>query len=137
MASRRDILLQQMGITQWVLGRPAVLQGEVAISVPAHVRLLIVSAQPVSADDVMVGDVLSALRLERAAAMLLTPEQYAMLPPEAAHDAWLLGEEITPGAGKGILQTPALQALYDNPGAKRALWRQICHDEHYFFADAG
>ncbi|WP_038930231.1 DNA polymerase III subunit psi, partial [Yersinia pestis] len=31
MASRRDLLLQQLGITQWVLRRPAVLQGEIAI----------------------------------------------------------------------------------------------------------
>lgn len=136
MASRRDILLQQMGITQWVLSRPAALQGEVAVSVPEQVRLLIVSAQPVAADDAVVDDVLRALTLERGAALFLTPDQYAMLPPEAEHDAWLLGEDITPGAGR-VLQTPALPALYDNPGAKRALWRQICHDEHHFFADAG
>ena len=33
MASRRDLLLQQLGITQWVLRRPTALHGEIAVSV--------------------------------------------------------------------------------------------------------
>ncbi len=39
MTSRRDWQLQQLGITQWALRRPTALRGEIAISIPAHVRL--------------------------------------------------------------------------------------------------
>ena len=43
MTSRRDWQLQQLGITQWALRRPTALQGEIAISIPAHVRLVMVA----------------------------------------------------------------------------------------------
>ncbi len=43
MTSRRDWQLQQLGITQWALRRPGALQGEIAISLPAHVRLIVVA----------------------------------------------------------------------------------------------
>lgn len=137
MASRRDVLLQQMGITQWVLGRPTVLQGEVAVNVPEQVRLLLVADRTGGADDGLTGDVLRALMLMPEVTLPLTAEQYAMLPPEAYYDAWLQGEDIVPRPGDRILQTPSLQALRDDSAAKRALWQQICHDEHHFFADAG
>ncbi|RTG44191.1 DNA polymerase III subunit psi, partial [Serratia marcescens] len=50
MASKRDWLLQQLGITQWTLRRPGVLQGEVAVSLPPEARLLVV-AQTLPAPD--------------------------------------------------------------------------------------
>ena len=43
MSSRRDWLLQQMGITQYTLRRPRALQGEIAVTLPAETRLLIVA----------------------------------------------------------------------------------------------
>ena len=43
--SRRDVLLQQMGISQWQLHRPDVLLGAINIAVPEHIRLIIVSQQ--------------------------------------------------------------------------------------------
>ncbi|MCX2957989.1 MAG: DNA polymerase III subunit psi, partial [Serratia symbiotica] len=43
MASKRDWLLQQLGITQWALRRPGALQGAVAVSLSPEVRLLIVA----------------------------------------------------------------------------------------------
>jgi DNA polymerase-3 subunit psi len=45
MTSRRDWQLQQLGITQWALRRPTALQGEIAISIPAHVRLVMVAEE--------------------------------------------------------------------------------------------
>ena len=43
MTSRRDWQLQQLGITQWSLRRPGALQGEIAISLPEHIRLVMVA----------------------------------------------------------------------------------------------
>lgn len=43
--SRRDVLLQQMGISQWQLVRPEALKGAMNITVAEHIRLVIVSQQ--------------------------------------------------------------------------------------------
>lgn len=51
MASKRDWLLQQLGITQWTLRRPSVLQGEVAVSLPPETRLLVVAQTLPAPDD--------------------------------------------------------------------------------------
>ncbi len=48
MTSRRDWQLQQLGITQWSLRRPGALLGEIAISLPAHIRLVMVASEPPS-----------------------------------------------------------------------------------------
>ena len=50
MTSRRDWQLQQLGITQWSLRRPGALQGEIAISLPEHIRLVMVAETPQIAD---------------------------------------------------------------------------------------
>ena len=43
MTSRRDWLLQQMGITQYQLRRPRVLQGEIAVRLTPGTKLIIVA----------------------------------------------------------------------------------------------
>lgn len=58
MASKRDWLLQQLGITQWTLRRPSVLQGEVAVSLPPETRLLVVAQTLPAPDDPLFCDVL-------------------------------------------------------------------------------
>ncbi len=61
MTSRRDWQLQQLGITQWSLRRPGALQGEIAIAIPAHVRLVMVANDLPALTDPLVSDVLRAL----------------------------------------------------------------------------
>lgn len=46
MTSRRDWLLQQMGITQYQLRRPRVLQGEIAVTLAPDTQLIIVADAP-------------------------------------------------------------------------------------------
>jgi len=81
MASRRDRQLQQLGITQWALRRPAALQGEIAISLPAHVRLVMVAQSLPALSEPLIADVLRALKLSADQVLQLTPERVAMLPP--------------------------------------------------------
>lgn len=133
MASRRDWLLQQMGITQYQLRRPRALKGEIALTVAPNTRLLIVAAIPPALDDTLVSDVLRVLALEPHQVMPLTPDQLAMLPEESNCTSWRIGLS-EPLAINGIqLASPALEELYYNGAAKRALWRQICeHDGHLF-----
>ncbi|MFS2222861.1 DNA polymerase III subunit psi [Pantoea sp. B65] len=133
MSARRDWLLQQMGITQYVLRRPRALQGEIAVTLPPHTRLLIIADVPPSTDDPLVSDVLRALAIDQHDAVALTPDQLAMLPDDSPCASWRLGID-TPLTLQGAqLASPALDELYQNASAKRALWRQICeHDSDFF-----
>lgn len=73
MTSRRDWQLQQLGITQWSLRRPGALQGEIAISLPEHIRLVMVAETPPSLTEPLIGDILRALAV--------TPDRLCSLPP--------------------------------------------------------
>lgn len=136
MASRRDTLLQQLGITQWTLRRPAVLQGEVAVSLPADTKLLIVADVPPAEDDPLVRDVLLSLALTGEQVYRLTPEQVTMLPEDTRCNVWRLGLSEPLMLAGTQLSSPALAELYQDAGAKRALWQQICENEPDFYPDA-
>ncbi|OWF77444.1 DNA polymerase III subunit psi [Yersinia rohdei] len=136
MATRRDLLLQQLGITQWTMRRPAVLQGEIAIHLPEDTRLLIVADPLPDHNDPLLCDVLYSLGLTPSQAYALTPSQVAMLPEKTQCNSWRLGisEPLTVAGAQ--LHSPALAGLYQDASAKRALWQQICHHEADFYPDA-
>ena len=92
MTSRRDWQLQQLGITQWALRRPTALQGEIAISIPAHVRLVMVAEELPALNDPLIDDVLRSLKLTADQVLPLTPERVAMLPPDSRCNSWRIGE---------------------------------------------
>lgn len=133
MTSRRDRQLQQLGITQWALRRPAALQGEIAISLPAHVRLVMVANNLPALSEPFVTDVLRALKLMPDEVLQLTPERVAMLPEGSRCNSWQLGVSEAMALNGSNLATPALDELKANPAALSALWQQICEHEHNFF----
>lgn len=133
MSSRRDWLLQQMGITQYTLRRPRALQGEIAVTLPAETRLVIVANTPPVLQDPLVADVLRALNLQEPQVQLLTPDQLAMLPDDARCNSWRLGLDAPVTLAGTQIASPLLAELYHNADAKRALWLQICQHESDFF----
>lgn len=137
MASQRDWLLQQLGITQWTLRRPGVLQGEVAVSLPTDARLLVVAATPPEPGNPLFCDVLRSLGLTPAQAYYLTPDQVAMLPDDVQCNSWRLGITEPLAVAGAQLSSPALAELSFDARAKRALWQQICHHEQHFYPDGG
>ncbi|UGA51673.1 MULTISPECIES: DNA polymerase III subunit psi [Dickeya] len=139
MTSRRDWLLQQLGITQWTLRRPSVLKGEIAVNLPPDVRLLIIADPLPASDDPLLQDVARSLNLAPQQIVSLTPRQAQMLPEHTRCHSWWLGQPAAdPLTLDGVqLTSPALAELYHNAGAKRALWQQICHHEHDFHPDHG
>jgi len=137
MATRRDILLQQLGITQWTLRRPAVLQGEIAVHLPDDVRLLIVADDLPPQDHPLMQDVLHALGLQPHQVYSLTPDNVAMLPEGTRCASWSLGLSAPPALEGVNLSSPALPVLSQDAGAKRALWQQICDHEQHLYPDAG
>lgn len=138
-STRRDLLLEQMGITQFELRRPMALKGEVAISLPSQVRLVIVIGQLPDLNTPFWQDILRSLSLTDAQVYCLTPEQTVMLPENPAYALWRIGEIALPETLTGHtlqLTSPDIDELAASPAAKRDLWRQICHHEHYFITHA-
>jgi len=135
MATRRDWLLQQLGISQWTLRRPTVLQGEVAVSLPEQTALLIVAELLPAEGDELINDVIRSLCLTPEQVYCLQQDQLAMLPADLHCNTWRLGiRDALPIAG-AQLYSPALAELSQDAGAKRALWQQICENEQHFYPD--
>ncbi|MGY6031205.1 DNA polymerase III subunit psi [Phytobacter sp. AG2a] len=133
MTTRRDWQLQQLGITQWSLRRPTALQGEIAISLPAHIRLVMVSPELPALAEPLIGDVLRALAVSADQVLQLTPDRVVMLPEGSACNSWRLGVATPLMLAGAQVASPALDELRGNPAARAALWQQICDYEHDFF----
>lgn len=133
MTSRRDWQLQQLGITQWSLRRPQALQGEIAISLPAHIRLVMVAESLPALTEPFISDVLRALTISPDQVLQLTPERVAMLPQGSRCNSWLLGTDEPLLLEGARVSSPAFHELRANPAACAALWQQICKHEHDFF----
>ncbi|MBN6070462.1 DNA polymerase III subunit psi [Aggregatibacter actinomycetemcomitans] len=130
--SRRDLLLQQMGISQWQLVRPEALKGAINIAVPEPVRLIIVSEdnpvqQPITQD------LLRSLALDGAQVLNITFEQLDYLQVNHAVSYWLLhknADEIHRTLSRlqqplNVWQSVDLAGFKADPQAKRQLWQQI------------
>ena len=126
MTSRRDWQLQQLGITQWALRRPTALQGEIAISIPAHVRLVMVAEQLPALNEPLIGDVLRSLKLTTEQVLQLTPDRVTMLPSDSRCNSWRMGDIDEVSLEGSQICSPALDELKANPKARSALWQQIC-----------
>lgn len=133
MTTRRDWQLQQLGITQWPLRRPTALQGEIAISLPAHIRLVMVSPELPTLTEPLIGDVLRALAVSGDQVLQLTPDRVVMLPEGSTCNSWRLGVDTPLSLAGAQVASPAFDELRGNPAARAALWQQICDYEHDFF----
>ncbi|WP_297205982.1 DNA polymerase III subunit psi [uncultured Pluralibacter sp.] len=133
MISRRDWQLQQLGITQWSLRRPSALQGEIAISLPEHIRLVMVARALPPLTDPLVSDVLRALAVSPDQVLQLTPDRVAMLPEGGRCNSWRLGEAEPVALEGAQVATPDFEQLQTSPAARAALWQQICAHEHDFY----
>ena len=92
--SRRDVLLQQMDISQWQLVRPEALKGVMNITVAEHIRLVIVSQQNLLQQPV-VQDVLRSLTLDSEQVLNITFEQLAYLQVNHKVSYWLLSQNAS------------------------------------------
>ncbi|MGR7043608.1 DNA polymerase III subunit psi [Klebsiella aerogenes] len=137
MTSRRDWQLQQLGITQWSLRRPGALQGEIAISLPEHIRLVMVAETPPSLTEPLISDILRALSIRADQVLQLTPDRVAMLPQNSRCNSWRLGCETLLSLAGAQVSTPVFDELQSSAPARIALWQQICAHEHDFYPQHG
>ncbi|MXP66809.1 DNA polymerase III subunit psi [Pantoea sp. Nvir] len=128
MTSSRAWLLQQMGITQYHLRRPHLLQGEIATKlILPGTKLIIVSNVFFGLNEPLVGDVLRVLSVQLAQVITLMPDQLPMLPKSLNCTGWLIGVNDHPHPFKGvILYSSSFGELLSNARAKRMLWQQMC-----------
>ncbi|MDF7679196.1 DNA polymerase III subunit psi [Enterobacteriaceae bacterium ESL0689] len=133
MTSRRDWQLQQLGIIRWSLRRPAVLQGEIAHSLPEQTRLLMVAENLPSLTEPLISDILRALNVTAAQVLQLTPTQVVMLQADRDCNSWCLGTDISLPLMGARISTPTFNELQTSALARMALWQQICTHEHHFY----
>lgn len=133
MTSRRDWQLQQLGITQWSLRRHSVLQGEIAISLPEHIRLVMVAETLPALTEPLVNDILRAFAVTPDQVLQLTPERVAMLPEGGCCNSWRLGGGDPVALEGAQVASPTFEQLQTSAAARAELWQQICAHEHDFF----
>lgn len=127
--NRRDLLLNEMNIPQWVLSKPQVLKGDAQIRLSDAVKLVVVCDEN-HQQSRFFQDVLLTLQL--------TPSQYQWLSVEQAmrlafsHQPifWLIQPDTQAVrltkkfANQTAWQIPSWQALQNSP-AKRQFWQQM------------
>lgn len=136
MASKRDWLLQTLGITQWLVRCPNMLQNEAKIIFSPEIRLLIIERTTLPRFySQLFYDVLRSLRLTPAQTYILTLGQISILPENIKCNSWRIGIK-DPISVPGLqIYSPPLADLAKNPQAKRVLWQQIYHNEKYFYSN--
>lgn len=127
--NRRDFLLNEMNIPQWVLRKPQALKGDARIQLAESVKLLIVCEDDHQTSPLF-ADILRALALNSAEYQWLNAEQAKRL--EYAHSPmfWLIGEHAHAGdfAKKSAKPTAWQNATWQElaqPEQKRRLWQNI------------
>lgn len=129
--SRRDVLLQQMGISQWQLVRPEALKGAMNITVAEPIRLVIISQQNLLQQPV-VQDVLRSLNLNSEQVLNITFEQLTYLQVNHKVSYWLLSQNTLENDRTlplpqplNVWQSGDLEEFKQHPQAKRQLWQTI------------
>lgn len=127
--NRRDLLLQQMNIEQWVLAKPQVLKGDAQIRLASHIKFVVVCEEDQQKSQLF-QDILHTLRL--------TPTEYQWLNEEQAYRLTfhhqplfllILADEQAVRLSKKLAnQTAWHYASWQNlqhPKTKRHFWQQI------------
>lgn len=127
--NRRDKLLNEMGIQQWVLVKPHVLKGDAQIRLAREIKFVVVSEED-HTQSPLFQDILRSLHLQAFETQWFNWQQSQRLVIEHSPLVWLLqAESKRPLFAKTYpnltaCQTESWQAL-QNPKVKRAFWQQI------------
>lgn len=131
--NRRDLLLNEMKITQWVLGKPQVLKGDAQIRLADSVKLVVICEQDRQQSGFF-QDVLRSLNLARHQYQWFTFEQAMRLSFSHSPICWLIQPEAQAVSfqQKFAKFSPNLTACLhsswealQHPAAKRQFWQQI------------
>lgn len=132
--NRRDSLLHEMQITQWVLRKPQVLKGDGQISLSADVKLVVICDEDHQQSQLF-QDVLRCLQLDEKSYHWSSVEQSSRLIFSHLPFAWLISDtsQAVVSAEKyaKLWQTENWQ-FQQQSQQKRQLWQQIPDFYHHF-----
>lgn len=132
MPLRRALLLQQMGIKQWVLHQPQALKGAAAIFVAAHIKLLIISENTLL-PTTLLHDIYHALGIQADNSLIINAEQFTRLRTNHSLIIWQASEPLSMASqplhalteqGSSLISLN-WQTLQQSAEAKRHLWQQL------------
>ena len=126
--NRRDLLLQEMQIPQWILRKPQALKGAAAIRLPENVKLVVISPQNYI-DTPFFHDVLLAMQWHKNAVQWFNEEQATRLEYHHRLIFWLIGSEQADSLSKKFADCIFWQNAHwhdlSQSTHKRRLWQQI------------
>lgn len=132
MINRRELLLQEMGITLWQLVHPEVLQGVGIINVPANTHTIILSEQHSITASQLIQDLLRAAETTVDKALIINSQQLQRL--ESDHPLLVfcvedcLSQFQNSALAKIATQIISLNStLILSVQQKRTIWQQIQH----------
>lgn len=135
--NKRDLLLQEMGISQWQLRYPERLKGSIKIIVPEGIHLLVVSEETINTQSSLFKDILRSLNLSDHQWQSLTLNQLQHLQLKQTALFWLLTDQqerdslyLKQYNAQHIWLTPSWSAFQSSAQAKRQLWQQIQSTPH-------
>ena len=127
---QRDLqLMKAIGLTYWQIRKPGFYpeQEQPVIDLPETCQLLFVCDDELDEHDRwLFGRILGSMKLQ--------PEQALCIPAAAVEQirehhlkwCWVAGCEAAHPADSQLLTSASLKSMHTNPGAKKALWQQIC-----------
>nr|WP_086940452.1 DNA polymerase III subunit psi [Thaumasiovibrio occultus] len=124
-----DQRLAAMGVSRWQLRHPHFYPdlSPTLVNLPDACRLLLVCDDTLSEQDAwLFGRILQSMNLTPDDALMLPSDGVAQLGEHQLAWIWFAGCNGSAPEGLHQLSSPSLQALHDQPAAKKQLWQQIC-----------
>lgn len=127
--NRRDLLLNEMKITQWVLTKPQVLKGDAHIRLSEQVKLVVICEDDQQQSGLF-RDVLRSLKLNAQEYQWFDAEQAQRISFDHSPFFWLIQPETEASKlakrweKQTAWQTPSWAALQEAQ-TKRQLWQQL------------
>lgn len=127
--NRRDILLNEMGISQWVLAKPQVLKGNARIHLDKTIKLVVVCEENHQRSRLFT-DILRTLGLQKSDYCWVDAEQSQRLAFEHSPILWLIqAEEQAVKIAENITNQTAWKTNHwqnlSQSHNKRQLWQQM------------
>ncbi|CAG9410291.1 DNA polymerase III subunit psi [Providencia alcalifaciens] len=130
--TRRDRLLEQMGITQWMVRNPTVLRGERGVRIPESTKLIIITDENLDLNSQLLKDIFLTMKVDEIDVVCITSDQLKLIPTPITIPCWVIGDGIHPEGSKITFISPVLSELIASSNAKQALWKQIYqYDENF------
>ncbi|MXN88518.1 DNA polymerase III subunit psi [Pasteurella canis] len=131
--TRRDLLLQEMGIIEWQLQHPERLRGVVNIHVDENIRLIVITEADSKQDNMLLADILRSLELNESHCLFISFEQVQHLKTTHHATYWLLSDNSEKidrtlpycQSASAIWRSPTWHKFKQSNQAKRQLWQQI------------